>query len=448
MAKDYSKLARDIVENVGGKNNIQSVTHCITRLRFILKDESIVDDQKVSQLEGVIQVLHTGGQYQVVIGTHVDKVYKAVFDQKLVDDSGESAQADTGKKFSPLDTISGIFMPVAGGMIATGILKGLLIMLSTLGWMSKTSDLYTILYAAADAFFYFMPLALAFSAAKKFECNQYLALAVVGTLLYPNLVSALGSEAGLHFFGLPVTNVTYSSSVIPAAVSVYVLSVLEHKLKKIIPDIVESIFVPLICLIIMVPLTLVVIGPATTWLGDIVAAGYTFIYNLCPPVAGMIMAFLWPLLVIIGAHAASIPIALNNMAVYGQDTLLPVTTGTNYAIAGAALAVALKTKKTDLKEMGFSTFFSAFVGGVTEPALYGIVLKYKKPFYICMASTAIGGLVAGLAGSAFTSFLTTCIITLPAMATFPGGWGFVAASAIGFFGGLIGTYLFGYNDDM
>lgn len=173
-----------------------------------------------------------------------------------------------------------------------------------------------------------------------------------------------------------------------------------------------------------------------------------FLYGLCPPLAGMIIAGLWPLLVIVGAHTATIPIAMNNMAVNGADTLLPVTTGTNFAITGAALAVALKTKNQDLKKLGFTTAFSAFVGGVTEPAIYGIVLKYKKPFYICMISTAIGGLVAGLAGSAFPAFITTCVITLPAMAMFPGGWGFVAASAIGFLGGLIGTFLFGFDDSM
>lgn len=453
MSKDYSKLAKEVIEKVGGWENIQELSHCITRLRFVLKDESKADDKVVNQIEGVLQVLHTNGQYQVVIGTHVADVYETIMQQK----NGNGAEkvqtevvetTDKKKKVSILDIISSIFMPVFGGMMATGILKGLLVMLSTLGVMDAAGDIYTVLYAASDAFFYFLPLALSITAARKFECNQFVAFAMASVLLYPNLVTAMGAEGGLHFLGLPVTNINYGSSVIPVIIAVAILSVLEKKLNKVIPELVRSIFVPMICLLVMVPLTLIVIGPSMDLIGRAVAAGYMFVYNLSPAIAGMIIAGLWPLLVIIGAHTAMFPIAINNMAVYGVDTFLPVTTGMNYAIAGAALAVAIKTKNKDLKQMGFTTSFSALVGGVTEPAIYGIVLKYKKPFYICMGAAAIGGLFAGIAGSAFPAIISTCIITLPAMATFPGGWGFVAASVIGFVGGFAGTYLFGFKDSM
>lgn len=447
MAKDYSRLAREVVEAVGGRANITSVTHCITRLRFVLADESLADDRNIKLVEGVIDVIRAGGQVQVVIGTHVDAVYKSVFDQGLVDVSDENAAA-SGGKFSLLDVLSGVFMPVVGGMVATGILKGLLIMCSVLGWLDTASNVYTVLYAASDAFFYFLPMALAVSAGKKFGCNQYVAFAVAAVLVYPDLVAAMSVEGGIEFLGIPVTAVSYSSSVIPAVASVAVLAVLERQLNRVVPEVVRGVIVPLVCLVVMVPLTLIVIGPVTTWLGDLVAAGYSFLYGLSPAVAGMIMAGLWPMLIVLGAHAASLPIALNNMAVYGGDTLLPVTTGTNYSIAGAALAVALKTKDAKLKETGFSSSFSALVGGVTEPAIYGVVLKYKRPFYICMGMTAVGGLVAGIAGSTFTAWLTTCVLTLPAMATFPGGWGFVAASVIGFAGAFIGTYFWGFDDSM
>lgn len=450
MAKDYSKLAQEIMEKIGGWDNIQSVSHCITRLRFVLKDESRANPENIEKIEGVLKVLQTNGQYQVVIGPQVTEVYQAVISQKQGQDgtSREPEPAANKKKVSVLDAISGIFMPVMGGMMATGILKGLLIMFSVLGVLSTEGDLYTILYSAADAFFYFIPLALAVSAAHKFGCNQYLAFAVGAVLVYPNLVAAMGAEGGLHFLGIPVTNISYNNSVIPIIISIWLLSLLEKKLNQVIPKLVRSLFAPLICLLVMVPLTLLLIGPAMSWIGDVVAAGYTFLYRLNPPVAGMVMAGLWPLLVIIGAHTATIPIAINNMAVYGADTLLSVTTGANFAITGAALAVALKTKNNELKEMGFTTAFSAIVGGVTEPAIYGIILKYKKPFYICMAATAMGGLLAGLAGSALVTFLPTCILTLPAMATFPGGWGFIAAAAAGFLGGLAGTYMFGFHDGM
>lgn len=458
MAETYRNLAAELIRKVGGAENVQSLSHCVTRLRFVLSDEKKVSDAEVEGIEGVLKVIHANGQYQVVIGTHVPQVYKTILQEGLLPQIGtgganEEAPAATvekkeKKKFSLIDIISSIMMPVLGGMMATGILKGLLIMLSTLGVLSAESSIYTVMYAAADAFFYFLPLALSVSAAKKFECNPFLALAVVAVLLYPDLNTAMASESGLKFLGLTVPNVSYSSTVIPAFVTVWLLSVLEKKLNRIFPELVRSIFVPVLCLVIMVPVELIVIGPSMNWIGQVIADAYLFVYSMNPAVAGAVIAGLWPLMVLVGAHSATFPIAINNMAVYGQDTLLPVTTGMNYAVAGAALAVALKTKNSELKKMGFTTSFSSIVGGVTEPAVYGIILKYKKPFYICMACVAAGGLVTGIAGSAFPTMISTSIITLPAMAAFPGGWGFVAASAIGFFGSLIGTYLFGFNDKM
>ncbi len=448
MAKDYAKMACQIIEKVGGRDNIQTVTHCITRLRFVLKDESKADVEAVNQVEGVIKVLRSGGQFQVVIGTHVTDVFKVITDQNLAPVVGSDAASEEKKKFSVLDVIGSVFMPAMGGMMATGLLKGLLVMLTTLGVLSTESDVYTVLYAAGDAFLYFLPLALSITAARKFGCNQFVAFAVVATLLYPNLATAMAAEGGLSFFGLPITNVTYSTSVIPPIVAVLVLAQLEKLLNKLIPELVRGIFVPLLCLLIMVPLTLVVIGPAMIWIGEVVASVYLFVYGLNPAIAGTIMAFLWPLLVVMGAHMATFPIAINNMLVNGYDTMLPVTTGTNYAMAGAALAVALKTRNQKLKQLGYTTFISAIVGGVTEPAIYGIVLKYKKPFYIAMVMTGIGGLMAGIAGSQFTMMLTTCVLTLPAMGMFPGGWGFIAASVIGFVGTGVCTYLFGFDDSM
>lgn len=448
MAKDYAKMACQIIEKVGGRDNIQTVTHCITRLRFVLKDESKADVEAVNQVEGVIKVLRSGGQFQVVIGTHVTDVFKVIKDQNLAPVVGENAESEEKKKFSVLDVIGSVFMPIMGGMMATGLLKGLLVMLTTLGALSTESDVYTVLYAAGDAFLYFMPLALSITAARKFGCNQFVAFAVVATLLYPNLTTAMAAEGGLSFFGLPITNVTYSTSVIPPIVAVLILAQVEKLLNKLIPELIRSIFVPLLCLLIMVPLTLVVIGPAMIWIGEVVASVYLFVYSLNPAIAGTIMAFLWPLLVVMGAHMATFPIAINNMMVNGYDTMLPVTTGTNYAMAGAALAVALKTRNKKLKQLGYTTFISAIVGGVTEPAIYGIVLKYKKPFYIAMVMTGIGGLMAGIAGSQFPMMLTTCVLTLPAMGMFPGGWGFIAASVIGFVGTGVCTYLFGFDDSM
>lgn len=446
--KDYASLAREIVVKIGGKENVQSVTHCITRLRFVLKDESIAKTDDLKQMDGVMDVLRSGGQYQVVIGTAVEDVFNEV--QPLL---GGAAAEGTGvkdgdKKASLLDVIAAIFTPILGAMTATGILKGLLIMCTTLGFMSAESEAYTVLYAAADGFFYFLPLALCVTAARKFGCNQFVAFSIGAALVYPNLVAALGAEGGLHFLGMAIPNVSYASSVIPALAAAWVLSWLEKGLKKIVPQILQGVINPLICVVVMVPITLMVIGPATDLVGRGVAGAYSFLYSIFPPLAGAILGGFYPIIVMVGAHWGLVPIVINNFSQYGYDTLSPATTGMNYAIAGAAFGVMLKTRNKELKQLAATSGFSALVGGVVEPAIYGVVLKYKKPFYISMVCIAIGGAVAGFAGSQVPALVTTCILTLPAMATFTGGIGLVAAAGIGFFGAMIGTYLFGFNDAM
>ena len=351
------------------------------------------------------------------------------------------------EKKSLIEILSGILLPVMDGMVATGILKGLLILSSTLGVLDAGSDVYLVLYAAADAFFYFLPLALSFSAAGRFGCNPYVAFAVTAVLLYPDLMEALAREGGVRFLGIPVPEVSYSNSLIPALVTVWLLSLLEKNLNKIFPEMVRSVLVPVLCILVMAPAALLAVGPAMDWAGQRIADGYLMIYTWNPAVAGAVLAGLWPVLVATEIYTVMLPIAINNVAVYGQDTLLPVTTGMNYAIAGATLAIVLKTKDRELKKTGSALFFSVFAGGIAEPAIYGVVLKYRKAFYICRGCVAVGGIFAGIAGSAFPAFLTTCIITLPAMAALPGGWGFVTAAVIGFAGAFVGTYLFGFREE-
>lgn len=453
--KDYSQVAGNIVEWVGGEENIQSLTHCVTRLRFVLKDENLAKTDLIQNDSEVINVLKAGGQYQVVIGTHVEKVYDAVEEvlgknKNTEEDSSLNTPDEEKKKGLSLvlDTISGIFLPIMGGMMGTGILKGILVFLTTVGWMSEKSGTYTVLYAAADAFFYFLPLVLAVTAAKKFKTNVYIAMAVVGPFVYPNLVTLYNNGDSLHFAGIPVHLINYGSSVIPAIVTVYVLAKLEQFLKKIIPEILKGVLVSLLCIVIMVPLSLLVVGPVTSFIGDMVAAGYTALYSVFPPLAGMILATLWPILVIFGAHWGLIPVVMNNFAVLGYDTLLPVTTGTNFAMAGAAFAVCLKTKDRKLKELAGTSAFSALIGGVTEPAIYGVNLKFKKPFIIACISIGIGGIIVGFAGAQFPGMLTTCLLTLPAIAVLKGGFAMVIAAVIGFVFSFVGTYFFGFNDEM
>lgn len=454
MAKNYSALSKEIIEKVGGCENITSLSHCITRLRFVLKDESKAKTKEIKQTEGVIDVIISGGQYQVVIGTHVQDVYDTITKMYNINGAGtvEEETKDTEKKSilsSLLDIISGIFLPVIGAMGGAGLLKGILIALTTFGALSTESGTYLILYSLADAFFYFLPIALAITAARKFGANQFVALTVVSALLYPNILTALSDGTAINFLGvIPVKLMSYASTVIQPILIVYVLSLIEKTLKKIIPSILSSVLVPLISMVIMFPLALIVIGPLTTLLSTGISAIYSFAYGLSPIIAGAILGVFWPIIILFGAHWGLIPIVMNNIATYGYDTLLPLTVACNFAQAGAVFAVFLKTKNVKLKEISGSSAFSALIGGVTEPAIYGVNLKYKKPFYIACAFSGLGGILVGLVAANQPALITVCALTLPAIAAFKGGVTMVIASVIGFFGTTICTYLFGFNDNM
>ncbi len=454
MAKDYSELSSKIIQKVGGTENVKSLTHCMTRLRFVLNDESRAKTDELKQVEGVINVVISGGQYQVVIGTHVPEVFETImkkFNINMTENAKEDTAVHTKKSILSelLDVISGIFLPVIGAMGGAGLLKGILIACTTFGVLSTDSGTYLVLYSLADAFFYFLPLALSITAARKFGANQFVALTVVAALLYPNILTALSSGTNITFLNLiPVKLMNYSSTVIQPILIVYVLSKLEKFLKKIIPSILSSVLVPLISMVIMFPLALAAIGPLTTMLSTGISVAYSFAYGLSPILAGAVLGFFWPVIILFGAHWGLVPIVMNNISTLGYDTLLPLTVACNFAQAGAALAVFLKTKNAKLKEVSGSSAFSALIGGVTEPAIYGVNLKYKKPFYIACAFSSIGGILVGLAAGQQPALITVCALTLPAIAAFKGGIIMVIASIIGFFGTTVCTFLFGFNDSM
>lgn len=451
MAKDYTQLAKDIIDNIGGKNNIASLTHCVTRLRFTLKDTAKVNKTVLEQLNGVIQVMDVGGQIQVVIGTKVGQVYDAVLavagisgGGKVVADEGDGGINFVGKFIS---LVSGLFTPIMMGFTGAGMLKVVLILLTTFGLLGTDSGTYRILYAGADAIFYFLPLALGFSAAQKFGCNPYAALAVVGALVYPDMVNAFNASEALTFLGLPVVLMSYSSTVIPAIVAVWFLSLVDKLLKKIIPNMVQMIFLGVLEVMICVPVTFLVIGPVTSYAGTLLASAYTFIMGINPVVAGVIVAFLWPCIVILGLHWGFFPVVMNNIAMTGYDTLFVITGPNNMAQSGAALGVALKTKNVKLKSEAFSCALTGTLAGVTEPAIYGVNLKYKKPFYIAMVFTGIAGGIVAAAGTRVPTVITTSLLTLPAYIGV-GFVGFLIACAVAYFGTAVCTYLFGFDDSM
>lgn len=425
MASKYDGLARIIIQNVGGKSNIISVAHCITRLRFKLKDESKANKEVLESTDGVIKVMQAGGQYQVVIGNQVNDVYDAVLEvghlaaAGAVDEEGNAVEETSGggKKSTVsllIDVISGTLQPTLGVMAATGIIKGLLALFDFLGLIPAASGTYQVWYAVADGFFYFMPIVLGYTAAKKFKVNEFIGMAIGIALCYPAMVnSTAGTVLGtvftgtafemsyyLTFFGIPVIMPAsgYTSSVVPIILAVAIAAPLEHWLKKVIPDVIKLFVVPFVTLIVMVPLTYLVIGPIASILCSILSLFFNAIYSI-PVVGGLIGGVLigafWQVLVIFGLHWSLVPLAMINYSLLGYDFILSPYFCVSFAQTFVVLAIVLKTKDEKLKKIAIPAFISG-IFGVTEPAIYGVTLPKKTPFiYSCIAG-AIGGAFTGL----------------------------------------------------
>ncbi len=451
MAKNYDQLSKDIVKYVGGTENVISLFHCATRLRFKVKDTAVVDQENLSQLSGVIKVLESGGQIQIVIGNHVADVCEAVFNNTdLKRDAGAQTEEGAGKQNllnTFMDTISGIFAPMLGAMSGAGMLKALLILCTTLNLLTPEMGTYRILQAAGDGVFTFLPIMLAVTAAKKFKANMFVSMAVAAALVYPDLTSAFSAGESLTFLKIPVVLVSYTSSVIPIIISVYVLSKLEKALNKVMPAMVKNFLIPLVSLVVVVPLTFLVIGPIADTAGKLLASGYTGMVALNPVIAGGILGLIWPAAVMFGVHWGFVPIVMNNIATYGRDTLFVITGPNNMAQAGATLGVFLKTKNKEIKELAGPSALSAVLAGITEPAIYGVTLRFKKPFFIGAVFSGIAGAIVAAAGTGAPTLLGTSLLSLPGYIG-TGFVGFLIACAIAYFGSAIVTYLFGYSDDM
>ncbi len=449
--KNYDELAKQIVVSIGGAENVRNLVHCATRLRFQIVDKSKVDKKRLSQIEKVITVVEAGGQLQVVIGNAVGDVYDAILATTGVK-SGE-AEGEPGKKGDTslvgafMETIAGIFTPILGAMCGAGLLKGILILFTTFGWLTADMGTYRILYAASDGIFTFLPLFLAFTSAKKFKADPFVSVAIAAALLYPNLTAAFSAKEALTFLKIPVVLVSYTSSVIPIILSIYVLSKLEKGLKKIFPDVVKNIFTPLCSLAIMVPATYLAIGPVADYAGKLLAGGYTALVGFNPIVAGFILGLIWPAAVMFGLHWGFVPIVINNITQYGRDTLFTITGPNNFAQAGATLGVFLKTKNKKVKDVAGPAAISAVLAGITEPAIYGVTLKYKKPFFIAAFFSGIAGAITAAVGAGAPALLGTSLLTMTGYIGV-GFTGFCIACAIAYFGSAICTYLFGYSDKM
>lgn len=460
----YEKLAKDIIKNVGGKDNVNSLAHCITRLRFKLKDESKANTDVLKKMDGVVTVVQSGGQYQVVIGNHVPEVYQDVMEVaglSSMNSDDEEKKSGIFNRF--IDVISGVFTPVLGVLAATGMIKGLNALFLATGLITNTSGTYQLLQAAGDCFFYFLPIFLGFSAAKKFKLNQFVGMSIGAALVYPAL-SGLTSGEPLYvlfqgtsiqslvyitFLGIPVILMSYSSSVIPIIISTYFASKVEKFLKNVIPSVVRNFLVPFTTLLIMVPLTFIIIGPIATWIGKFIGVATLAIYNLNPIIAGIFMGGTWQLFVMFGLHWGIIPIKMNNISTLGYDSVLALAQATPFATAGVVLAILVKTKNSKLKALAGPACISS-IFGISEPSLYGITLPRKKPFIITLIASAVGGGIIGASGTKSYINGGLGIFGLPNYISPESGidkgfYGFVVAIAVAFILGFILTYLFGYK---
>jgi beta-glucoside PTS system EIICBA component len=448
----YEKLAKEILKLVGGEKNVTSLVHCATRLRFALKDATKANKGKLENTEGVITVKESGGQFQVVIGNNVSEVYREIGKiSNILNDSKKTDASNEGKKGNifgrVVDIISSIFAPLLGVMAGAGILKGLLLIASSAGWLETTETTYIILAATADSLFYFLPLLLAVTTARKFEGNVFIALTIAGALLYPSIIALKDEGVATTFFGIPVTMMSYSSTVIPIILSIIVMSKLEKVCNRFIHESVKNFITPLISLVIMVPLTLIVFGPIGVNVGNGIAAALIAAFAFNPMLAGAILGAGWQLFVIFGVHWGLVPIFINNIAVNGRDGIKPATTASIFAQTGAAFGVFLKTKNKKLKALAGSATITALFG-ITEPAVYGVTLRLKRPFIAGIIGGAVGGAIIGQAGTQAFASGAPGLLTLPVFYG-PGGQGFmglivgiVAAFVVS--AGL--TYILGFED--
>lgn len=390
-----AQLAKDIIEKIGGKENVTRSWHCVTRLRFHVKDENKVDVEGIRKISAVMGAQFQNGQFQVIIGNKVMEVFKEVEvlvgnSNPSVDDVSSASKKKLVSRF--FDMISGVFSPVIPAIAGAGMMKGILALLQVLGWISVESDAYQVFTIISDAAFYFLPFLLAISAAKRFKVSEYLAVALAGALLYPTITAGVASgEAGLKFLGLSVPFIGYSATVIPIIIAVWVLSYVYKVVNRIVPNTVKVVLTPTIVFLIMIPFTLIVAGPIGFVVGDYVGIAVAWIYEHGGVFAGILIGGLMPVFVVTGMHYGFAPIILQNMGKYGYDTaILPLNIVNSLAQAGAAFAVALRTKNKKLKSLGISTGVSALLG-VTEPAVFGVNLKLKRPLYATMIAGAVSG---------------------------------------------------------
>ena len=455
----YEELILFILEHIGGRENINQSTHCATRLRFQLKDKSLADTAALENHDGILSVMDSGGQYQIIIGTHVDKVYReletilgaSVNSSISLEDQQTKAQLKSKNPIAGFfNVISGIFTPLLPALAGSGILRGLLMLAEQFGLISVDSGTYGILSAASLAVFYFLPIELAFTAARKFGANPYIAMVIGGALMHPDfthLMGDIGNGATTTFLGIPVVLMNYGSTVIPIILAIWIYSYLERFLEKWIPTALQLIFVPLIGLILIVPLTVIVFGPFGVYAGEWIAGTINRLIQSNGLIAGALIGGIWNVFVVFGLQWAVNPIMISNISTIGFDKIVPLTAAANFGQAGATFGVILKTKNPKMRSFATSALLSIFFAGITEPAIYGVGIKLKKPFIASIIGGAAGGAYMGANQVIANAFVFGGLTTIPAFIG-PTLVHYLIGLAICFTVSAIATYLMGFEEDV
>lgn len=414
MAIDYQKTARELVKELGGNDNISNVTHCATRLRFILKDESIVNKERVAKIQGVITTVQAGGQFQVVIGNHVKDAYQFVTELVTIDENaGSTGNKKAGIVSRIIDVISAIFAPFLYTLAACGILQGILGVLVALNAIDTTGGTYQILNFISWTAFTFLPVLISVTASKKFKVNTYIAVVIACALVCPDYIAMVNAGDPVYFLGIKVQLLSYTSSVIPIILSIWVASYVQRFFEKYLPIVIRNLFTPMFTIAIMVPLTLLAFGPVGNAIGGAIGGIYNTLYNLNPIIAGIVVGGLWEVLVIFGVHWGITPVTVGNYANLGYDTFTGLQASAVFSQAGAAFGVFLKTKDKELKGISASAAITGFFG-ITEPAIYGVNLRLKKPMICGCIAGAVGGAIGGAFRAVSWGYNMPGIATLPA----------------------------------
>lgn len=406
VIRDYNKLASDILREAGGENNISSFTRCATRLRLVLNETPVEAKNRIQNLPGVIAVVESGGQFQVVIGTHVAEVYNALSALLGENHAGATAKPKTRWLDAVIGTMSAVFAPIVYILAAAGILQGLLIVAGLIDAEVKTSGTFAILNFMSWTPFAFLPVFIAITAARHFKCNPYIAVLCCCALINPEWSAMAGRIAGgetITFLFIPLAKTVYTSSVLPPLFLVWALSWLEKRVERILPDVVSALFTPLVCFVIIVPLTLIIIGPVTTWAAMGIASGYNALFAAAPAVAAAVIGGVWQIVVIFGVHWGITPVIMANFDTQGYDSFQAYQTIAVIGQMAAVFGVFLKTRNRELKTTSLSAGVTA-IFGITEPAIYGVTLRFKKPFICGCIGGAVGAVVASLFGSLYYAY--------------------------------------------